>query len=45
MEPPSHLLCPITLQLLEDPVVATDGVTYERSAITKWRTWQPHLHI
>ena len=28
--------CPITLQLLIDPVVASDGHTYERSAIVRW---------
>ncbi|GMH39139.1 hypothetical protein BSKO_07037 [Bryopsis sp. KO-2023] len=33
---PRHLLCPITHELLEDPVVAADGHTYERSAITAW---------
>lgn len=31
--PPVHLCCPITLQLMDDPVVASDGHTYERSAI------------
>ncbi|RPF81932.1 MAG: hypothetical protein CBC65_001685 [Rhodothermaceae bacterium TMED105] len=28
--------CPITLCAMEDPVVASDGHTYERSAITDW---------
>lgn len=28
--------CPITLETFRDPVVAEDGQTYERSAITKW---------
>ena len=28
--------CPITLEPLRDPVVASDGFTYEREAITKW---------
>ena len=28
--------CPITLGVMEDPVVAADGRTYERIAITKW---------
>ena len=28
--------CPITLSAMEDPVVAADGHTYERSAITDW---------
>ena len=28
--------CPITLDIMEDPVVAADGYTYERYAIEKW---------
>lgn len=36
-DPPSELFCPIDLVLMtEDPVLAADGVTYERSAIEKW---------
>ena len=30
---PHHLLCPITLELMTDPVIAADGETYERKAI------------
>jgi len=30
------LICPISLQLFQDPVVAEDGHTYEREAITEW---------
>lgn len=30
------LTCPITLELFRDPVIAKDGRTYEREAITKW---------
>ena len=32
------LRCPITRELLKDPVVAADGHTYERSAILQWFT-------
>ena len=32
----SHLKCPITLDLAVDPVVAADGVTYEKRAIKEW---------
>lgn len=32
----SELMCPITQELLVDPVVAQDGFTYERSAILEW---------
>ncbi len=36
-EPPPELVCPIELVLMtEDPVLAADGVTYERRAITNW---------
>ena len=31
--PPSYFLCPITLELMQDPVIAADGHTYERKAI------------
>ena len=33
---PAFLKCPITGQLFNDPVVAIDGYTYERSAIEQW---------
>mmetsp|Transcript_60572 Transcript_60572/g.180116 ORF Transcript_60572/g.180116 Transcript_60572/m.180116 type:complete len:258 (+) Transcript_60572:1943-2716(+) len=35
-EPPDELVCPITFQLMVDPVVAADGHTYERSAVEDW---------
>ena len=33
---PKHLLCPITCELMLQPVVAPDGHTYERTAIERW---------
>ena len=34
---PDHsMLCPITRLLMNDPVVAADGMTYERTAIRNW---------
>jgi hypothetical protein len=33
---PNEFLCPITLELMRDPVVAKDGHTYERKAIEDW---------
>eukprot|EP00936_MAST-01D_sp_MAST-1D-sp1_P000319 g319.t1 len=33
---PPSLLCPITKELMQDPVVAADGHTYERDAIQAW---------
>lgn len=32
-EVPDHLKCPITLHLFDQPVIASDGHTYEKSAI------------
>jgi len=29
-------LCPITGDLMEDPVICPDGYTYEKTAITTW---------
>ena len=34
--PPDEYMCPITLSLMVDPVIALDGITYERTAIEKW---------
>ena len=34
--PPDDFVCPITRCLFEDPVMASDGETYERAAIEKW---------
>jgi serine/threonine protein kinase len=37
MEVPNNpLLCPITLEIFRDPVMAQDGYTYERKAIEGW---------
>jgi len=36
-EPPEELVCPISLVLMtNDPVVAADGITYERASIEDW---------
>ncbi|KAL7542787.1 hypothetical protein ACHAXR_012078 [Thalassiosira sp. AJA248-18] len=34
--PPRELICPITQELLKDPVVAEDGHTYERNSLLTW---------
>jgi len=31
-----ELICPITLEVIDDPVITKDGHVYERAAITKW---------
>ncbi|XP_013413414.1 WD repeat, SAM and U-box domain-containing protein 1 isoform X3 [Lingula anatina] len=33
---PDEYLCPITREVMKEPVMASDGYTYERSAITAW---------
>jgi Mg-chelatase subunit ChlD len=33
---PDEFICPITMNVMVDPVVGTDGHTYERTAITEW---------
>ena len=33
---PADFFCPITSEIMEDPVVTADGHTYERKAITAW---------
>ena len=38
------LLCPITKNLFENPVVADDGQTYERDAILEWITYCEERH-
>jgi hypothetical protein len=35
-EPPPHLTCPITHELMVDPVATSDGQLYERRAIEQW---------
>ncbi|MDF3047829.1 MAG: Ubox domain containing protein [Candidatus Midichloriaceae bacterium] len=31
-----NLICPITQEIMRDPVMAQDGITYEREKITEW---------
>ncbi|KAF6726691.1 WD repeat, SAM and U-box domain-containing protein 1 [Oryzias melastigma] len=35
-EVPDHFLCPITRELMKDPVIAADGFSYERESIESW---------
>lgn len=34
--PPEEFLCPITCSIMRDPVVCSDGQTYDSLAIRKW---------
>jgi hypothetical protein len=36
MDIPNEFLCPISYELMEDPVILEDGHTYERKAIEAW---------
>jgi hypothetical protein len=36
VETPKEFICPITLEIMGDPVVLADGFSYERQAITEW---------
>jgi len=48
-EPPDELVCPISGQIFEDPVITDDGHTYERRLIEDWssraRTHARAAHI
>ena len=33
---PEFLVCPITQEVMDDPVITSDGHTFERSAIEAW---------
>ena len=35
-EVPDDYICPITSEIMTDPVSTLDGFTYERAAITAW---------
>uniref|UniRef100_A0A665UWC2 WD repeat, SAM and U-box domain-containing protein 1 n=1 Tax=Echeneis naucrates TaxID=173247 RepID=A0A665UWC2_ECHNA len=35
-EAPDEFLCPITRELMKDPVIAADGYSYERDSIESW---------
>lgn len=36
IEIPSYFLCPISMQLMKDPVTVSTGITYDRQSIEKW---------
>ncbi|KAF8397983.1 hypothetical protein HHK36_016909 [Tetracentron sinense] len=33
---PSYFLCPISLQIMRDPVIVSTGITYDRESIERW---------
>ena len=32
---PKEFICPISLEIMKDPVIMSDGQTYDRESITK----------
>ncbi|GMY15731.1 E3 ubiquitin-protein ligase PUB24-like [Fagus crenata] len=36
IEIPQYFICPISLQLMKDPVTAVTGITYDRESIEQW---------
>lgn len=41
---PQEFICPITLSIMDDPVICSDSYTYERSAILQLRNSISPLH-
>ena len=40
---PQEFICPITRSIMDDPVICSDGYTYERSAILQLKnSTSPH---
>lgn len=35
-QPPAYLMCPLTHELMRDPVITSDGHSFEREAIDHW---------
>ena len=36
MSLPENFICPITQDIMTDPVICSDGITYEKNAIVRW---------
>ena len=36
IEIPNYFICPISLDIMKDPVIAVSGITYDRESIDKW---------
>ncbi|KAL3626973.1 hypothetical protein CASFOL_029186 [Castilleja foliolosa] len=36
IEVPEYFICPISLQIMKDPVTTVTGITYDRESIEKW---------
>ncbi|KAH7685525.1 Zinc finger RING/FYVE/PHD-type protein [Dioscorea alata] len=42
IEVPSYFVCPISLQLMRDPVTLATGITYDRESIERWMFTEKH---
>ncbi|KAM9448130.1 WD repeat, SAM and U-box domain-containing protein 1-like isoform 1-T2 [Salvelinus alpinus] len=42
LDAPDEFLCPITREVMKDPVIAADGYSYEREAIESWISAKNH---
>ncbi|KAF3337598.1 E3 ubiquitin-protein ligase PUB22-like protein [Carex littledalei] len=42
VEIPSYFLCPISLEIMRDPVILSTGMTYDRSSIERWIFSEKH---
>jgi U-box domain len=38
---PYHLMCPISLDLMRDPVIVMSGISYERESLIDWLQYSP----
>ncbi|KAI3816442.1 hypothetical protein L1987_16140 [Smallanthus sonchifolius] len=38
LEIPHHFICPISLQIMKDPVTVATGITYDRDSIQRWQS-------
>ncbi|KAJ6797364.1 putative E3 ubiquitin-protein ligase PUB23 [Iris pallida] len=41
-EIPPYFICPISLQIMKDPVILSSGVSYDRSSIDRWLSAYQH---
>ena len=46
---PHEFMCPISLEMMENPVITTAGLTYERACIEEWfrkgNSTDPMAHV
>ena len=42
---PEHFMCPLTMDVMVDPVLAADGHNYEREALVQWLATNPRSPI